>query len=67
MFLVHLEEVLLLVNVAIRAIIVLIFKVLEAFLLIERSEKLAISILHMHDVEGEAWQIDQRFYVLALC
>ena len=60
-----LQIVLLFVNVTIRAVVVLVLEVFEAFLCIERGEKLAVSNLHVDEVHGERRQLLQRHDMFA--
>lgn len=60
-----LQVVLFLVDVTVRAVVVLVLKVLETLLLVERSEQLPIADLHLDHVHGERWQVRQRLNVLA--
>ena len=61
-----LHVVFLFVEVRVSRVIVLVLEVLEAFLLIQGGEQLAVSVLHLHQVKWERRQLGQRLHVRAL-
>ena len=61
-----LQIVFVLVDIAVRRVVVLVLEVLEALLLVQRGQQLSVADFHLHDVDREAGEFRYRLDVLAL-